>query len=92
MIIAYLFPCFCLFIVIYNIITIIEIFRRKIDPLYFKINLSLILNVIAVSIRGWLWLTEGVTINKCDFVWILIFMCLVIWYTYILASKSKNRA
>ena len=93
MIIGFILALFSLSTVIFNVITVIAIVRRKIAPSYLKIKISLILNGIITAMMGFLWLTVG-RLNDYDFIWMLIFLLLMVWYALIMAteaSKSKHR-
>ncbi len=86
---AILFGLFSLSTVIFNIITVIAIIRKKIAPSYFKIKLSLVLTAIDALIMGLLWMNNG-RMGDYDFAWMLIFLSLIIWYAYIMATKPQK--
>ncbi len=79
------------FIITYNIITVIAIVRKRIAPSYFKVKFSFILNSIWCLGLGYVALDTK--IDDYGFAWLLIYLCLMIWYAFILKDKdpaSKN--
>jgi len=84
-----IFALASLFIVIYNAITVIAIIRKRTAPSYFKVKFSLILDVIWCL--ALCWLAIDTKIGNYDLTWLFIYLCLMLWYAFILKDKSTIR-
>jgi hypothetical protein len=72
---------FSLFTVIFNLITVVYILRKKVAPYYFKVKLSLVLNAIWCLSFGWLIVKSS---GIYDRMWLVVFLLLMFWYALIL--------
>ena len=85
---VFLFFTFSLFTVIYNAVTVMTIIRNRSEP-YFKIKLSLVMNAVMCALVGWFWHSVG-SVGTYDLIWMLIYLALMAWYAFLLASRKKN--
>jgi cellulose synthase/poly-beta-1,6-N-acetylglucosamine synthase-like glycosyltransferase len=75
-----------LFTLIYNIITVVAILRKRLFPPYFKLKFCMILN--AVWCMSVVWLGARTEIGTYDRIWMVVYLLLIIWYAFILKGKN----
>jgi hypothetical protein len=85
---ALLFGLASVFTVVYNVITVAAILRKRIAPTYFKVKLSFSLDALWCLVVGWFWLQSEM--GTYDFVWLLIYLSLMIWYAFILKNRKEQ--
>ena len=75
-----LLATFSLFTVVFNLITVVYILRKKVAPHFFKVKLSLALNAIWCASFGWLIMKSD---SKYDRIWLVALVLLMVWYALI---------
>ena len=85
--IAVLLSTFSLFTIAFNLVTVVYILRKKVAPYYFKVKLSLVLNVIWCAAFGWRIVKNQ---NTKDLIFLLILLLLMVWYALILLNKKTS--
>ncbi len=89
MLLAVIFLLFSLCTLIINVITVIAIIRKRIAPSYFKIKLSFVLNGIMTIFMGVMW-SLNADIGNYDFMWLIIYLLLMVWYGFIMANRPTD--
>lgn len=83
-----LLATFSLFTIAFNLVTIVYILRKKVAPYYFKVKLSLALNIIWCAAFGWFVVKSN---NPKDLVFLLILLLFTAWYVLILLLNRLSK-
>ncbi len=78
---------FSVFAIIFNVITVIAIIKERVAPSYIKVKISIAFNSVMVFVLGYLWFL-GYDLSSYDSTWLIIFICLIIFYVIIIARRT----